>query len=118
MSSLCKFKKVSDEKMLQLKQHNLKRRTYSKVLWAVKAFKDWTSNRMSDAKTFDARIYECDLDRVELLEKDSFEYSMCIFLAEVNKLDGSDYPGKTLYQLVVSIQKHLNVKGKNSPIKG
>ena len=29
-------------------------------------------------------------------------------LAEVTKMkDGSDYPGKTLYQLCVSIQKYL-----------
>ena len=50
---------------------------------------------------------------MELLEKDSFEYSMCAFIAEVRKVDGSEYPGKTLYHLVVSIQKFVNSEGKN-----
>ena len=34
---------------------------------------------------------------------------MCIFIAEVNKVkDGSDYPGKMLYEMVTSIQKYLH----------
>ena len=85
-----------------------------KLQWAVKAYRDWRSNRMSDVSGFDGRIYDSDIDRVELLERDSFEYSMCCFLAEVTKMkDGSEYPGKTLYHLVVSIQKYLNHKGRN-----
>ena len=34
---------------------------------------------------------------------------MAYFLPEVNKISGELFPGKTLYQLVVSIQKHLNI---------
>ena len=67
---------------------------------------------MSDANFFDVRIYESDIDRVELLERDSFQFSVCCFLAEVHKIDGTEYPGKTLYHLVVSLQKHLMSKGK------
>ena len=78
----------------------------------VKAFREWRSNRMSDVNLFDVRIYESDIDRVELLEKDSFEYAVCCFLAEVHKVDGTEYPGKTLYHLVVSIQKYLISNGK------
>ena len=38
---------------------------------------------------------------------------MCKFLAGVTKVkDGSDYPGKTLYHICVSIQKHLWLNGK------
>ena len=37
---------------------------------------------------------------------------MCKFLAKVVKVkDGSEYPGCTLYQLVVSIQKYLFMHG-------
>ena len=97
---------------MELKQEQLKKRTFSKVQWAVNAFQDWRSAQMESPDTFDVRIYETDLERIELLEKDSFEFSMCKFIAEVRKLDGSKYPGSTLYQLVVSIQKHLIVKGK------
>ena len=44
------------------------------------------------------------LCQIDLLECDSFEFVMCIFLATVTRLkDGAEYPGKTLYQLVVLI---------------
>ena len=58
------------------------------------------------------QVYETDLDRVDILEKDSFEYAMCKLLAEVRKVNGDEYPGKTLYHIVVSIQKHLVRGGK------
>ena len=99
--------------MKDLKTDMLKKRTYAKMQWGVKAYRDWRSNRMNDISLFDARIYESDMDRVDLLERDSFQYAMCTFLAEVRKLDGTDYAGCTLYHLIVSIQKHLNVNGKN-----
>ena len=64
---------------------------------------------MSDVGNLDVRIYKSDIDHVELLERDSFKFALCNFLVEV---DGSEYPGATLYHLVVSIQKHLNGNGK------
>ena len=91
----------------------MKKCTFNKVKWAVKAYNDWQSHRMSDPTMFDVRIYESDLDHVDLLEMDTFEYSVCNFLVEVKKVDGTNYPGKTLYHLVVSIQKHVKSKGKN-----
>ena len=91
----------------------MKKRTFNKVQWAIKAYRDWRLHRMSDVSLFDARIYESGVDRVELLERDSFEFAMCNFIAEVRKVDVSKYPGKTLYHLVVSIQKHINSKGRN-----
>ena len=48
---------------------------------------------------------------VSKLKKDSFEFSMCKFIAEVMKVNGSDYPGRTLYQLYIAIQKHLELNG-------
>ena len=35
--------------------------------------------------------------------------SLCKFIPEVTKCkDGQDYPGKTLYEMIVAIQKFLN----------
>ena len=113
MSNARRFRSVTDEKMHQLQQENIKKRTFVKLKWAVKAYSEWRANVLSDDKTFDGRVYDSDLKHVELLEKDSFEFSMCKFLAEVRKAkDGEEYPGKTLYHLVVSIQKYLVTKGK------
>ena len=34
---------------------------------------------------------------------------LCIFLMEVRKVDGSRYPDKTLFEILCSLQKHLEL---------
>ena len=60
------------------------------------------------------------MNDVTNLQKEDFEYSMCHFIVEVVKVkSGDDYPGHTLYQLCVSIQKFWFSKGlKWKLIKG
>ena len=114
MSNVRRFKVVTDEKLRELCEQKLKKRTFAKVQWAVKAFREWRIDKLSDNNKFDSHIYESDIYRVDCLERDSFEFAMCKFIAEVTKVkDGSEYPGKTLYHLCVSIQKYLNTKGVN-----
>ena len=112
MSTSRCFRSVSDDKLKKLKEEAITYRTLAKVRWAVKAYSDWRKNILSSTDTFDSRIYDLDLSRVDILEKDSFEFSMCKFIAEVKKVNGDEYPGKTLYHIVVSIQKHLLRAGK------
>ena len=112
VSNAHRFRSFSDEKMKELQKETIKKRTFVKIKWAVKVFSDWQTNFLSSSDTFDVRVYESDIDRVDLLEKESFEFSMCKFLSEVRKVNGDEYPGKTLYHMVVSIQKHLVTKGK------
>ena len=80
--------------------------------WGVRAFYDWRNMKLADPVTYDYRIYECHLNRVEKLSMQNFKFSMCKFLAEIKKQDGSEYPGYTMYQLCIAIQKHLNENGK------
>ena len=50
-------------------------------------------------------ILTTDLNEVENLTKENFEYCLVRFIPEVTKSKGDgDYPGKTLYQMVVAIQ--------------
>ena len=113
MSNLRKFKCVSDDKLKDLKEQKLKKHTFAKMTWAVKAYKDWRIVKLSDPEEYDLRIDVSNLNNVATLDPSNFEFSMCKFLAEVTKVkDGSDYPGKTLYQLIVSIQKYLHQNGK------
>ena len=59
----------------------------------MNAFREWRKVRISTSGMFDGRIYDSDIDNVPLLEKDSFEYAMCKFLAEITKVkDGLEYP--------------------------
>ena len=106
------FKTIADQKLQELRKTQLKRRTEAKMLWGVRAFKEWRTVKLSSPDTYDVRILISDLDCVENLDRNAFEFAMCKFLAEVVKVkDGSEYPGRTLYQFVVAIQKYLVSKG-------
>ena len=105
---------IGESKLEELKKTKFKKCTEKKMLWAVRAYNDWRSVRLSDYATFDIRIPESDLNDVAHLRIKEFEYSLCKFIAEVVKVkDGKDYPGATLYQLYVGIHKFLISKGKN-----
>ena len=42
--------------------------------------------------------------------KSDFCYSLTRFIPELTKVKGDDYPGKTLYEMVMSIPNYLNQK--------
>ena len=112
LSKIRKFKQVSEAKLKELQKNKMKRRMYAKMQWGVRAYREWGNKRLSDPLTYDYRIYELDIDLVKILEPKNFEFAMCKFIAEVTKVkDGSDFPGKTLYQLCIAIQTHLHQKG-------
>ena len=110
VSSVRNFKKVTADKLMKLKTTQLKKRTFSKMQWGVRAYSQWRESKLNDPINFDVRVYEADLKNVLLLPKESFKHAMCMFIPEVVKLDGTDYPGRTLYELVTSIQKYLHQK--------
>ena len=104
-----RFKSVSDAKLKELKTKWMKKRTFNKMQWGVRAFQDWRSDRLSKPEHFDVRISEVDFEFLGTLNKSNLSYALCKFIAEVTKKhDGSDYPGKTLYEMIICIQKYLN----------
>ena len=102
------FKFLSDARIAELKKIKLKKKSEAKVKWAVKAYKKWRIARLEN--DFDQIIFDSDLEEVEKLTKIKLEYALCRFVPEVTKSKGDGpYPGKTLYQLIVALQKHLNI---------
>ena len=61
-----RFKSVFYERLSELKQHQLKRRTFAKIMWTVNACCDWRSEKMKNVLNFDVKIFEGDLDRVDI----------------------------------------------------
>ena len=93
-----KFKKVTATKLNELKTKQLKKRTFSKMQWGVRAYNQWRLDRLNDVVNFDVKVFEADLEKVALVTKENLKHSLCMFIPEVVKLrDGGDYPGKTLY---------------------
>ena len=106
------FKSVTDAKLHDLRKTQLKKRTEAKMLWGVRAYNEWRSAKLTNPDTYDVRILRADLNDLLCMTESDFEYSMCKFLAEVVKVkDGTEYPGRTLYQFCVAIQKYLFSKG-------
>ena len=76
----------------------------------VRAFNEWRIEKMKDPSV-EEFIVNCDLNEVKGVDKNQFIASMCRFIPEVVKVDGTDYPGKILYEMVTSIQKYFHQGG-------
>ena len=71
-----------------------------------------TQSRLNDNDMKDAIIEQTDLYNLCELKREHLEYSLCRFIPEVTKVkDGTDYLAKTLYEMVIAIQKYVNEKG-------
>ena len=103
------FNVVSDKRIEHLKQIHLKPKTEAKVNWEVNTYNEWRNHRL-DTFRYNVGIYYADLNDLNTLTKENLNHSLCRFIPEVTKQRGEGpYPGRTLYQMIVAIQKHLNV---------
>ena len=103
------FNVVSDEHVEQLKCIKLKPKTEAKVNWGVNAYNEWRNYRLHTFN-YNVAIYYADLNHLESLTKDNLNSALCRFIPEVTKQKGDgQYPGRTLYQMICAIQKHLQV---------
>ena len=93
-----------------MKQINLKKSTESKCDWAVTAYVDWRNERLR-SYNYDVGIYEADIENLPKLTPENLCYALCRFVPEVQRKRGEgEFPGKTLYQMVVALQKYLWTK--------
>ena len=81
------------------------------MMWGVRAYQDWRKNKLAQNCSYDKDVTDANLEDLTTVTKQNLENALCIFIAEVTKVCGEDFPGKTLYQLSVSIQKYLNESG-------
>ena len=76
--------------------------------WEVNCYNKWHEVRLKE--NFDPIIEKCDLQKLDNFTKSELEHTLSCFIPEVTKSKGEGpYPGKTLYEMIVSIQKHLTV---------
>ncbi len=98
------------DRMDMLSHKNFAVNTENKISWATQLYQDWWFERLKKPDC-NPHIRWCNLKEVKLLNKANFAISMCSFLSEVRKKDGSDYPSVTLRQLVLMIQFYLEKHG-------
>ncbi len=78
----------------------------NKIYWATQLYSDWWFEHLRKPDC-NPRIRWCNLKEVKLLNKANFAIAMCLFILEVCKKDGTDYPWSSLRQLVLMIQFYL-----------
>ncbi len=85
--------------------------TDRKIGWAVSLYRDWRHARIDSGELNDIfQIINSDVDEPGL-DKLNLSTALCAFLSDVKRADGSEYPGKTLYSLLIMIQLHLEKTG-------
>ena len=80
-----------------------------KVNWEVKMYRDWRNYR--DTNGYEN--IECDLDDKSTINHENLKFALVRFLTEVKKVDGSNFPGKTLFEILICLQFHLETIGIN-----
>ncbi len=81
--------------------------TNRKIGWAVSLYQDWRCARIDSGELNDIfQIINSDVDEPGL-DKLNLSTALCAFLSDVKRADGSEYPGKTLYSLLIMIQLDL-----------
>ena len=99
---------VSDGELHGLSVKNFSYQTNKKIKWVKNMYVDWRKYRNSITP---GELIFCDLEDITTINESSLVFALCRFLTEVRKLDGSDFPGKTLYDIVICIQFHLEKMG-------
>ena len=94
------YKKFSDE-------------TNKKIKWVLKMYREWRINRITRECQDDTINNICDLDDVDNIKKENLVTGVCRFLTEIKKLNGCEFPGKTLFEMVICVQFHLESCGKS-----
>ncbi len=85
--------------------------TDHKIGWAVSLYWDWRHARIDSGELNDIfLIINSNVDEPGL-DKLNLSTALCAFLSDVKRADGSEYPGKTLYSLLIMIQLHLEKSG-------
>ena len=90
-----------------LSHKNFSEVTMKKVKWAVNMYRDWRNYRIQNGYEF----IHCDLDNKETINRESLVFALSCFITEVKKLDGTDFPGKTLYDILICLQFNLESIG-------
>ncbi len=105
------FKKPTDQSALdELSKKTFSANTNRKINWAVGLFKSWRQHRLRTDVVEVFQIGWCDIDADDL-NVEHLSFCLCSFVNEVRRQDGKEFPGKSLYELVVLIQFYLERRG-------
>ena len=97
---------LKTEDLNELKHKNFSEDTLKKVKWAVKMYREWRANRLIQGE-----LVPLDLDDKNTVTSEGLNSAMPRFITEVQKLNGEPFPGRTLYDIIICVQFHLEICG-------
>ena len=108
-SNVRQFNKPLENEILEdMVNKNFSPETMKKVNWVTKMYREWREYRHSLPNL---QKVECDLDDKSTITKETLVFALTRFLTEVKKIDGSEYPSRTLYDILICVQFHLECLG-------
>ena len=84
--------------------------TSKKITWVFNMYNQWREYRNNIPRLED--IF-CDLKNLDMVTASDLCFAMTRFITEVRKIDGTQFPGKTIYEIVVCVQMFLETQGFN-----
>jgi hypothetical protein len=108
---------VEEEEMLQ---KAVPLSTRYKNSWAHNVFEEWRKTRKNKRAQLESSSFQSSMDSIEDLDvqiwenmsTQSLNFWIGKFVQEVANKKGSRYPGRTLYQLVSGLKRHLESKNR------
>ena len=70
-------------------------------------YSDWRSYHYS----LGLERIACDLEDDTTINENDLSFALCHFITEVKKMNGTDFLGKTLYDIPICVQFHLKTLG-------
>ena len=80
----------------------------------MKVFEEWKKQRNEAVLKEDYSSEPVIQEDIDEMSDEMLDFTLARFVAEVRKEDGQEYPGKTLYEILSSIEMYLRVQCKRN----
>ena len=84
--------------------------TNKKIMWVKRMYVNWRTYRN---KISTGEMIFMDLDDIKTIDEANLLFAVPRFITKIRKVDGSDFPAKTLYDIVICLQFFLETQGFN-----
>ncbi len=101
---------LSLAEMENLSCQSFAQNTENKIMWAVELYRSWWRQRVVKPDC-DSRIIWASIDNLKQVSKGNLCFALSAFIGEVKKQDLTEYPGSTLYQIILCIQFFCDKNG-------
>ena len=111
-----RFQKGVEKDLIALSEESIPVNTREKAMWAYRLYEKWAQWRKDayDPGVDLSTVGDLLMIHTELVGVPDHDVNelLCQFIAEVRKDGGERYPAKTLHELVSSLQKYFEMKGR------